>query len=100
MEIISYLLWIVVFPVIFAIIVWKVLKKKWVISILQGLMLLPLIIIGMIENNPMGNIQRQVTSYFGDFTNDFYLKYIPFIVITAILLWIMKKHSKNVVNTK
>lgn len=95
MEIISYLIWIVVLPVVFAAIARIVLKKKWVITIIQGLILLPFIIIGMIENNPMSNIQRQVISYFGDITNDFYLKYIPFVLITAILLWIMKKQDKN-----
>jgi amino acid transporter len=91
MQLVSYILWIIIAPVIIALIDQKLLKRTWIILSGEIFIVVLLTFIGIIENNPTGNMQRQLASYFGDITNDFYLKYIPFILATVILLQFIKK---------
>lgn len=99
MELISYILWVIVAPFILAFLGVKIFKKRiWIIVSIEVLIVLPLTYIGIIENNPMGNMQRQLSSYFGNITNNFYLKYIPLIVITIIFIQFFKKQNKRKIN--
>jgi len=85
---------VIVAPFVLASVGVKILKKRaWIIVSIETLIVLPLTFIGIIENNPTGNMQGQLSSYFGNITNNFYLKYIPLIIITTILIQFFKKQS-------
>jgi len=92
MELISYILWVIVAPFVLAYLGVKIFKKRaWVIISIETFIVLFLTFVGIIENNPTGNMQRQLSSYFGNITNNFYLKYLPLIIITIIFIRLFKK---------
>ncbi len=92
MELISYIIWLTIAPLILAFLGLKVFNKRiWIIVGIETLIVLLLTFVGIIENNPTGNMQRQLSSYFGNITNDFYLKYLPFIIVTIIFIQFFKK---------
>lgn len=92
MESVSYILWGIVVPFVLAFLGVKILKKwTWVIISIEVFIVLYLSFSGIIENNPMGTMQRQLSSYFGNITNDFYLKYVPLIIMTTMFMQLLKK---------
>lgn len=92
MELISYIIWVIIAPLIFAFLGLKIFKKRiWIIIGIETFIVLLLTFVGIIENNPTGNMQRQLSSYFGNITNSFYLKYIPFLIVTILFIQFFKK---------
>jgi amino acid transporter len=83
-------------PFVIAFLWVKLLKKRtWMIIGIEVFIVLLLTWIGIIENYPTGNMQSQLSSYFGDITNNFYLKYIPFIIMTIILIQMLNKQNNQ-----
>jgi len=94
---VSYILWVFAAPAVLTFLGSYIFKKRaWVIVIIEIIAIMFLTFVGIIENNPMGNMQRQLSSYFGNITNDFYLKYLPLVVMTMIFIRLFKKTNKIV----
>ncbi len=94
---ISIILWVIVAPFVTVFLGVKIFKiRTWIIISVETLIVLILTLIGIIENDPTGNMQRQLTSYFGNIKNYFYLKYIPFIIITLIFIKLIGRQNKRV----
>lgn len=92
MKLISYMIWVVVAPFVLSYLGIKVFKKRFCIIVtIETIVILFLTLLGVIGNYPTGNIQNQLSLYFGNRTNDFYLKYIPLIISTIIFHGILKK---------
>lgn len=96
MQPISYILWLIVTPLILGFLGGRLLKRgTLLVVIIELIVILPLTYIRIIENYHVGNIQRQLSSYFGKITNDFYLKYLPSIILTIIFVQIFKKLKRR-----
>lgn len=94
MEVITYVVFIILMPCLLAYIGRRVLKNIFWIIVIEAIMILILTFIGIIENNPMGNTQRQLASYFSQFNNDFYIKYLPFVTLTIIFMRLFKGRQR------
>ncbi|MDF2801884.1 MAG: hypothetical protein K0S61_1787 [Anaerocolumna sp.] len=96
MEPITNIIILIIGPFIVAFISNKLLKdKSWIIIGIETIIIFLLTFIGIIENNPTGNTQRQLNSYFGTLKNEFYLKYLPFLLLSIILMYIFRRRSKS-----
>jgi hypothetical protein len=92
MELMNYVIWVIVVPLLLAFFGVRQLKiRAWIIFSFEVLIILLLTFVDIIENYPIGSLQRQLTSYFGNITNNFYLKYIPFIILSVIFVKFLKK---------
>jgi hypothetical protein len=101
MEAISYILWAIVAPFVITFLGAKIFKiRTWIIVSFETLVVLLLTFVDIIENNPMGSLQGQLSSYFGNITNNFYLKYIPLIIVTIIFMQFLKKQSNRKISLK
>jgi hypothetical protein len=70
----------------------RILKiRTWIIFSFEALIVLLLTFVDIIENYPIGSLQRQLTSYFGNITSHFYLKYIPFLILSIIFIKFLTK---------
>lgn len=93
MKLVSCIIFIILVSFIIAYFGIKVLRKRSCIIVpIEIIIVFFLTLLGIIENYPTGNIQNQLSSYFGNITNDLYLKYIPLIILTIIFHKILKKY--------
>lgn len=89
----SYIVFIIIAPCILAFLGVKLLKDKaFILICIELIICLFLTFIGMIENYPVGDIRRQFISYFGNLMNDFYVKYLPCIFMSIILMSLFKRN--------
>lgn len=66
-------------------------KNAWVIILIEVPMILFLTLKDIIERYPTGNIENQLKSYFLNPVNNFYLRYIPFLICTIIFVIYFKE---------
>ena len=71
-------------------------KNAWVIILIEIPMVLSSTLKDIIEIYPSGDIKYQLTSYFINFSNKFYLRYLPFLICTAIFIIYFKGKFQNI----
>ena len=70
-------------------------KNAWVVILIEIPMVLSSTLKDIIEIYPSGNIKYQLTSYFVNFNNKFYLRYLPLFIFTIIFIIYFKGKFKN-----
>lgn len=70
-------------------------KNAWVIILIEIPMVLSSTLKDIIEIYPSGDIKYQLTSYFINFSNKFYLRYLPLLICTIIFIIYFKGEFQN-----
>jgi hypothetical protein len=96
MDIFNYVIWLIIGPLVAAFLAITICKKiRRLIYFLQELIILFFTFVDIIQNHPYGNMSQQLRSYFGNMANNFYVKYLPFLLITIIVIKIYDRNKKN-----
>ena len=70
-------------------------KNAWIIILIEIPMVLSSTLKDIIEIYPSGDIKYQLISYFINFSNKFYLRYLPLFIFTTIFIIYFKGKFKN-----
>lgn len=86
-ELVICFIWGIVLPLLIVAFSKYIFRKNaWIIILIEIPMMLFFTLTDILTRYPIGNIKYKLTSYFMNITNNFYLRYLPFVILTTICI--------------